>query len=234
MKPLSESLDTVGVFARSVREAALLAGVIARRPGLCTVDPAGVAPRVGLWRTYEWREASRETVGAMDDAARLLAAAGAEVRAAVMPDAFSGLNDAHRVIQYFEMAQALGFEMQRHRERLSPRLRERLEKAEHVTAAEYEAARLAAQRCRAFLRETFNGCDVLLTPAAAGEAPQGLESTGNAVFNRGWTLLGLPCIALPGLRGPQGLPVGVQVVGPYRQDARLLSIATWIERVLPK
>jgi Asp-tRNA(Asn)/Glu-tRNA(Gln) amidotransferase A subunit family amidase len=231
VKPVSESLDTVGVFARSVREAGLLAGVIARRPELCAVR-AIEPPRIGLWPTCEWREASRETVSALDDAARLLAAAGAQVRAAEMPQPFSAINDAHHVIEYFEMAQAFAFEMRAHREHLSQRLRERLDKAAQVTAAQYDEAWITARACRRVMDEVFTQFDVLLAPSATGEAPRGLESTGNAVFNRGWTLLGLPCMTLPGFRGPNGLPVGVQLVA--RQDARLLAIAAWVERMLPK
>ena len=232
IKPVSESLDTVGVFARSVREAGLLAGVIARRPDLGTIKAADAPPRIGLWRTYDWPEAASESVAAIENAAKLLASAGALVRDADMPEPFSAINDAHHVIEYFEMAQALAFEMHNHRERLSQRLRERLQNARQVTSIQYDEAWLAARTCRRLMDEVFTQFDVLLTPAATGEAPQGLESTGNAIFNRGWTLLGLPCMTLPGFRGPQGLPVGLQLVAP--QDAGLLATAAWVERMLPK
>jgi Asp-tRNA(Asn)/Glu-tRNA(Gln) amidotransferase A subunit family amidase len=232
VKPLSESLDTLGVFARSVREAGLLAGVMARRPSLCAVPALERGPRVGLWQTHEWPQAAPETVTALNDAAKLLAAAGAQVRAADMPEPFSVLNKAHHDIEYFEMAQALAFEMRNHRERLSQRLRERLEKASQITAAQYDDAWLTARSCRRLVDDAFTHHDVLLAPAAVGEAPRGLESTGNAVFNRGWTLLGLPCMTLPGFRGPNRLPVGIQLIA--REDAHLLAIAAWVERMLPK
>ncbi len=234
VKPLSESLDTVGVFARSVREAGLLAAVVARRPELGAAGTAASAPRVGLWRTYEWREASPESVAAMDEAAKLLAEAGCEVRAADMPEPFARLGEIHRTIEHFDMVQALAFEIGAHRAQISARLRERLDHGEHVTSTEYEEARRAGRACRDLVGETFGAFDVLLTPAAPGEAPKGLQSTGNAVFNRGWTLLGLPCITLPGFRGPQGLPVGIQLVGAARDDAKLLAAAAWIERNLPQ
>ncbi|HKS63957.1 MAG TPA: amidase, partial [Xanthobacteraceae bacterium] len=74
--------------------------------------------------------------------------------------------------------------------------------------------------------------DVLLTPSAVGEAPEGLDSTGDPTFNRGWTLLHVPCVTVPAGTGPKGLPVGVQIVGPLSQDARVLSAAAFVERAL--
>jgi Asp-tRNA(Asn)/Glu-tRNA(Gln) amidotransferase A subunit family amidase len=151
-----------------------------------------------------------------------------------MPQAFAGLDEAHHAIERFEMADALAYEMQQQRERLSQRLRERVEKGAQVTAADYERAHRTTQACRALMGDVFREYDVLLTLSAVGEAPKGLESTGNAVFNRGWTLLQVPCVTVPGFRGPQGLPVGVQLVGPFGEDARLLAFASWLEQVLRK
>lgn len=225
VKPASESLDTLGVFARSVREAGLLAGVISSRPELCAPEAVSAAPRVGVWRGPEWGEASAETRAAIEGAAKLLAARDVDA-----PAAFSGLLDAHHAIEHFEMVQALAFEIQYHRERVSQRLRGRLAEGARLTSAQYDDAWRVAVTCRTLIAEQFGRCDVLLTPAATGEAPKGLESTGNAVFNRGWTLLGLPCITLPSHRGPRGLPVGIQLVGPYAEDAKLLTAAAWIER----
>ncbi|MCC6780606.1 MAG: amidase [Hyphomicrobiales bacterium] len=236
VKPLSESLDTVGVFARSVREVGLLAAVIARRPELAlgAAEPATGSVRVGLWRTHDWSEALPETAAAMDETTQLLAAAGASMGMADIPQALTRLGEIHRTIEHFEMVQSLAFELAQHRERLSRRLRERLEHAEHITPRDYEAARHDARACRKLLCGAFGQFDVLLTPAATGEAPRGLDGTGNSIFNRGWTLLGLPCITLPGFRGPQGLPVGIQLVGASREDTKLLAVAAWIEKRLPQ
>jgi amidase len=233
VKPLSESLDTVGVFARSVKHAGVLAGVLARRPALLNPDPER-PPRIGLWRTYEWREASRDCAAALEQAARLAAAAGAEVREAQMPQALSEIDDVHHAIEWFEVTDALAYEMQHYSDRLSQKLRERVEKGRGISAADYERAQRAAQSCRRLMQGVFAQFDVLLAPSAVGEAPKGLESTGNAVFNRGWTLLHLPCVTLPGLRGTRGLPVGVQLVGPLGEDARLLAFAAWMEQELTK
>jgi Asp-tRNA(Asn)/Glu-tRNA(Gln) amidotransferase A subunit family amidase len=231
VKPLAESLDTVGIFARSVQEAALLTAVMARRPELMYPAPRPT-PRIGVWRTFEWHEASRDTVAAIEDAARLAAAAGADVREAHMPPELSSVDKAHHAIERFEIVDSLAYEMHRHRNRLSQRLRERLEEGERVAVDDYDQAQCIAQACRELMRGVFNEFDVLLAPSAVGEAPKGLEGTGNAVFNRGWTLLGLPCISVPGFRGSQGLPVGVQLIGAFREDTRLLTSARWMEQAL--
>ncbi len=94
----------------------------------------------------------------------------------------------------------------------------------------YRQALAATQPCRIHLGQVFKDADVLLTPAVCGEAPRGLAFTGDPVFNRIWTFLGLPTVALPGYTGPQGLPVGVQLVGQQGGDDRFLSAAAWIER----
>jgi Asp-tRNA(Asn)/Glu-tRNA(Gln) amidotransferase A subunit family amidase len=231
VKPLSESLDTVGVLARSVGDAALLCAAITGRAGL--TDPFPVqAPRIGIWRTYEWSKASSESIAAVERAASVFAAAGAQVREASMPELLAGLDEAHHTIEYHEMAGSLAFERQQHGDRLSANLSERLEKGRNIVPALYDQALAVADACRRLIAGVFVDFDVLLTPSATGEAPQGLGSTGNAVFNRGWTLLRVPCVTFPAWHGPKGLPVGVQLVGAFREDRKALSIARWAERAL--
>jgi Asp-tRNA(Asn)/Glu-tRNA(Gln) amidotransferase A subunit family amidase len=233
VKPVSESLDTVGVIARTVADVALLAAAITGRSDL-TALACDSPPRVGIWRTYEWGQAAPETAAALDAAARALAAAGATVREAEMHELFSELSAAHREIQSFEMAQALGYEMRHHRDRLSSTLRESIEYGLRCTTETYDSKRAVAERCRKLIDGVFEMFDILLAPSAPGEAPRGLEETGSPVFNRGWTLLWLPCVTLPGFKGPHGLPVGIQLVGRYWQDARTLAIAEWVHRALAR
>jgi Asp-tRNA(Asn)/Glu-tRNA(Gln) amidotransferase A subunit family amidase len=113
VKPLAESLDTVGLFARCVADAGLLAGVIARRPELISIRPSRPS-RVGIWRTFEWTQASQESIVAVEETARLLAESGAEVRVADMPQEVAALDDTHHTIEWFEMVDALSYELQRH------------------------------------------------------------------------------------------------------------------------
>jgi Asp-tRNA(Asn)/Glu-tRNA(Gln) amidotransferase A subunit family amidase len=113
-------------------------------------------------------------------------------------------------------------------------MRSQVETYADLPREQYSAAMQHARECRrefTAFRQT-SGFDVLLTPSAPDEAPVGLESTGSALFNRNWTLLGLPCITLPAGRGPQGLPLGIQLVGDYDEDERLLLVAEWVRRLL--
>jgi Asp-tRNA(Asn)/Glu-tRNA(Gln) amidotransferase A subunit family amidase len=231
VKQVSETLDTVGLLARTVPDVALLAGAISGRPALSAMKQ-GCPPRIGVWRTFELDQAAEETVSVLDAAVAKLAAAGAGVRTADMPDAFSDLGGAHREIQYFEMAHALGFEMRNHRDRISGMLRGQIEEGMRCSPERYENARLIAVRCRKLIAEVFGAFDVLITPSAPGEAHAGLEGTGSAVFNRNWTLLRLPCVNVRAGDGPLGLPVGIQIVGPYLHDAQTLAAAAWVEKAL--
>jgi Asp-tRNA(Asn)/Glu-tRNA(Gln) amidotransferase A subunit family amidase len=115
---------------------------------------------------------------------------------------------------------------------LSSWLKELLKDAEQVTAARYDQARALAAACRAMLAATFGDADAIVAPSAPGEAPTGLAATGDPVFNRIWTLLGVPAINIPCLTGPNGLPVGVQVIGRIGDDARALAVAEWLQQKL--
>ena len=231
VKPVSESLDTVGLIARTVPDVALLAAAVTGRSALAEPSPID-PPRIGVWRTYEWDQAAPETAAALAGAAQRLTKGGAEVRECAMDAVFAELARVHRNIQFYEMARALAFEMRKHREALSVSLRESIEYGMRVTPAVYDASREVVARARERIDAVFSEFDILLAPSAPGEAPHGLESTGSPVFNRGWTLLGLPCVTVPSFTGPHGLPVGVQVVGRYWHDAQTLACAQWVHRGL--
>jgi Asp-tRNA(Asn)/Glu-tRNA(Gln) amidotransferase A subunit family amidase len=231
VKQVSETLDTVGLMARTVADVALLAAAITGRAALAKTTREQ-PPRIGIWRTFELAEAAPETVAALDGAARKLAAAGAAVAEARMHKLFAELGGAHRDIQYFEMTQSLGFELRRHPGDISAMLRGQIEEGMQCTPERYDRSLAIAAQCRELIDKVFAEFDVLLTPGAPGEAHVGLEGTGSAVFNRNWTLLRLPCVSVPAARGPQGLPVGVQVVGRYARDAQMLATAAWVEKAL--
>jgi Asp-tRNA(Asn)/Glu-tRNA(Gln) amidotransferase A subunit family amidase len=232
VKPLADSLDTVGVYARTVDDAAFFAGVLSERPALRHLAIPERAPRFGLYRTPMWDEAEPATAAALDMARAALDRAGAVVEElAIAPD-HQGLTEAQDRIMGFETCRALAYERTRHSAELSPRLAQLLDAGMAVGAAEYDAVRAVAEAARAGLAKFFGGCDAILTPAAPGEAPAGLGYTGNPVFNRMWTLLGTPCAALPAYWGDSGLPTAVQLVGRLGDDARLLGCAAFLERAL--
>ena len=232
VKPLSDHLDTVGALARCVPDAALLVAAVTGRRDLMIERPLVSAPRIGLCRTHDWKEAQPEAVHALEQAAWKLAKAGARVKDADLPPNFAGLVRAQTDIQLYEQSQSLAFEWLNHRDRLSARLIETVEAGLAVAPGQYEAALALARNGRRTLGELFTEFDVLLAPSAKGEAPAGLGATGDPLFSRMWTLLRVPCVSVPCGAGPRGLPLGVQVVGSPGADRETLHAADWVERQL--
>ena len=165
----------------------------------------------------------------LEQSAARLGRAGAEVREVELP---AGLAEAQGVIMSAEAAAALREERQRHGDRMSEVFRSFLSEGERCPPERLREAREKAEQGRRELPRMFAEADVLLTIGAAGEAPLGLEKTGDPAFCRAWTLLCCPCISLPVLTGPAGLPVGLQLVAAPGADDRLLAVAAWIEREL--
>ena len=227
-KMISDTLDTVGVVARSVPDVALFVAALSDRRELLIERPDTDPPRVGLCTTYEWDRAAPETVTVVEDAARRLAKAGAKVRDVTLPSRFAGLVDAQLAIMVREVALCLSHERLVHRDKLSPEMITMVEAGLAVTPERYDAARALARSCRRALGGVFDGIDVVIAPSAVGEAPEGIHATGDPLFNRIWTLLRVPCVHLPVGRGPRGLPVGVTVAGPLAADRATLRAANWI------
>jgi Asp-tRNA(Asn)/Glu-tRNA(Gln) amidotransferase A subunit family amidase len=231
VRPFADSLDTVGVFATTVGDAAFFASIIAGRPDLHMGDEM-FRPRIGLTRTHAWEAAEPATATALDEAAARLRAAGLEVREVALPERWRGLLEAQKIIMAFEAARSHAPEMLTASNHLSVKLRELLEAGALIAPEDYDAAKALVAEARAGFGEVLDGLDVLLTPSAPGEAPEGLGATGDPVFNRMWTALGVPCISVPGLTGPTGMPVGVQVVGRWGDDRRALAASAAIGQSL--
>ena len=232
LKSVSESLDTLGVMGRSVEDCALLVNVCSARtlPDFTAKLPR--APRIGFFRTSRWADASAATHRTLEDAAAALAKAGAQVRDFSLPAEFDRLYDEQVLIMNFEAARSLAHERFQHREGLSDHLRDTLEQHWNTPRSRYDDAMRHARECRAVYADSFADVDVLLTPSAPGEAPEGIAGTGSSLFNRNWTLLGAPCVTLPFGEGDSGLPIGIQIVGRYDDDARVLETAHWVRQAL--
>ena len=224
--PLAPSLDTLGFLVREVRDVPWMAAGLSGASRPASIAELRGPPRLGFCRTDQWPKAEPATQRLIEGAAARLVRAGCEVREI---DAFGGLADVQATIMSAEAAVALRGERERHDAQLSDRFRSFLLEGEHVPRQRLSEARDRAEHGRRELSRVFAEVDALLTPAAAGEAPPGLESTGDPAFCRAWTLLGCPCISLPVLAGPAGLPIGLQLVGAPGGDDRLLSIALWVE-----
>ncbi|WP_332052703.1 amidase [Reyranella sp.] len=228
VKPYAKSLDTLGFFVREANDLALIRAAYGHAPA----DPPRRAPRIGLCRTLWWEQADRDNRKNIETAARSLRAAGARVREWEMPESWQALMTAQNRIMTKEATQSYGVERARFPHLLSPSLTQSLEVGDSVTRAQLADAKKRKRRALKDLAETWERFDFLLTPAAKGEAPAGLGSTGDPMFNRIWTLLGTPCIALPFNTGAFGLPLSLQLVGPLRGDDRLIAGARWVEQHL--
>jgi Asp-tRNA(Asn)/Glu-tRNA(Gln) amidotransferase A subunit family amidase len=226
--PLGPSLDTVGWLARSAADLALLGSVL-----LASFRPPQPIdrPRLAVTRTpYDGLATSEARAAPVDLALRL---ADAEIVELALPAGFTGLNVLHQRLVAIEAARAMADYRDHHADLLTPALRALLASGRRDADA-YPALVAEAEAARAALAGLMAGIDALLVPAATGEAPLGLGSTGDAGFSLFWSLLQVPCATLPFARGPANMPIGVQLVGRFGEDERLLSLATWIaSRIAP-
>lgn len=228
IKPLSDSLDTLGTLTRTVADAALFVSAVSGRDLL--PKPLKQAPRIGLCRTHEWNAAQPETAAAMENIRAALAPAGAKLSEIVLPQVFAGVTQAQIDIMNYEICAALACERLQRYAGLSDKLKRLLENAKQCDAARYDAALELVASCRSQMGQVFAGVDVLLAPSAPGEAPAGLAATGDPIFCRMWTVLHVPAINLPCGLGPHGLPVGLQIIGRRGDDARALAVADWVHQ----
>jgi Asp-tRNA(Asn)/Glu-tRNA(Gln) amidotransferase A subunit family amidase len=231
VKCYSWTLDTVGLFAAGVEDLArglsaitgrqLMYGAMAKpRIGVVTQDFAGAPVASGA-------EAMRAAVAAAERA-------GATVRSLKLPEIVAKAWELHPVVQEFEAHQAFAWEYNVRHDAMEPNLRGRLDVSKGTTPAAYDEAISVAHKARQALADIFGEVDVLLTFSAPGAAPRGLDSTGDAKFNRLWTLMGVPCVNVPAFVAQGGLPVGVQVIAPFGNDARALAAAAFVEAALAR
>ena len=182
--------------------------------------------RVGVSRSPVWREIEPAGEQALDLAARRLEEAGAIVFDLELPQPFNGLHTAQMVIADSEGGVSFLPEYVNANALLSKELKDKVDNVLQITREQLLKAYALADSCRPMLDEMFGEkLDVILTPSSKGEAPVGLHTTGNAVFNQMWTLLHAPNVGVPVCFGPANLPVGVTLVGPRLMDSRLLAIS---------
>jgi Asp-tRNA(Asn)/Glu-tRNA(Gln) amidotransferase A subunit family amidase len=229
--PNADSCDTVGLVARDVRDVAFFAAEMARYPTLRLPEDAialDQTPTIGLCRTHEWERADEHMHRAFEDSARILRAAGARVQEIVLPEPFKGMLEAHTNVVHFEMSRGFADVLERQSELIRPALLERTLKGLQVTGEQYQQAQTLARQCRQMFGDVLGACDVLLAPAATGEAPQGQDYSGDTSMNQVWTLMHGPAISVTGGYGPHQLPLAMQVVGRIDDDARTLLAAHWV------
>ena len=229
MKFAAESRDTIGVITRTVEDADLLTSVLTGRPRMRARDSA---PKIGLCRTHLWEHALPESKHAVEDSAERLARGGAAITEVQLPESFSALAEARTVINPYERARALAFEWNHSRASISAGLTAQIEQGLQISYDRYINSLKRIKECRDAIPSMFGDVDVLLAPAVTGEAPLGLQSTGDTRFQEFWTALHVPAITLPTHKGPHGLPIGIQFVGRIYDDEILLGSAQWAWRKL--
>ena len=237
---LSRTLDHVGLFARSIDDIALLAAQLVGydehdpdtrpRGRIPFVEVAAeeppLPPMFAFVKTPHWERADEDTKKGFAELIEQLGEQVEEIE--LLPSAIDAW-ELHRTIMEAEMAANLEREWEKGRDRLSEQLRAQLERGRNVRAIDYQRARSRIAPIHEGFVELFEQrYDAILTPAAAGIAPEGLDSTGDPAFCTLWTLCGMPAISLPLLQSTNGLPIGVQLVGPRNGDARLLRTARWL------
>ncbi len=235
----SRVLDQIGVFARTVEDAALLAGQLVaydeHDPDTelrahsnfleATLSQPPVAPDLAFVKTPVWDEA--EAV-AQEAFAELVDHLEDRITETALPAGFADAISWHRTIMETDMARSFEREYASAKDSLSATLREMIERGQTHRAVDYNQAVEEIAVLNRLLDHVFERYDAIVTPATTGEAPAGLDSTGNPIFCTLWTLCGVPTISLPLLQGASGLPIGVQLVGPKGDDARLLRTARWL------
>jgi len=235
----SRPLDHIGVFARSVQDLALIAEALIgfdpadpdtrpqARPRLLEVASSEppVAPALAFVRSPYWEQAEEDARGGLEELVDYL---GPRIRALELPEVFAHAVDWHRIIMEADLARSFAREYGRGREQLSDRLVEMVERGLRVKAVDYNDAVARIGELNRLFEARLHGYDAVVTPAVPGEAPSGLETTGDPVFCTTWTRLGAPALALPLLEGDEGLPIGVQLVGRRGDDGRLLRTARWL------
>ena len=229
VKCLAWTLDTVGLFGAGVADLAVALEVLSGRP----MTIGSEAPRrIGIVRQTFAGHADPDGETALDAAIAQLASAGMAVRDIDTPTSLAEAWSAHPTIMSFEAASALAWEFDAERANLPPGIAAELANGRAIAAPEYDEARRIANRGRREAKTLFDDVDAIITYSAPGAAPAGLDWTGDPRFNRVWTLLGTPCVNVPGLWTTAGLPIGVQIVTRFAQDALALDIAARLEGVL--
>ena len=218
-KLFSVTLDTIGWYARSIDDIALLAKIYEISSA---EEPARTGLSLAYCETPYWSRATADGQAAFRATLDKLRAAGASVTELRLGDEFSTINDAKERVMRGEGRVAFLHLHKMAPDKLSPGIQKRMGRTDDLLLRK-------ALDDSAMLRIAFDQIaepfDAVLTPAATGVAPEGLAYAGDPIFNGMWTLLHVPCLSVPVMTGEKGLPIGLQLVGPRFKDARLLAAA---------
>ena len=229
-KAFAPSLDTMGWLANSAQDLELMRAALQGITFERLPDATGLS--LASCQTHEWAFMDASGQFAWDVAHHRLSLAGTPITTLKLPEALSGLLQAQKTVMAYEAAQNLSLEADQWAIQISRPILELVSAGRAIQPENYDEAKRLADHGRRKVLELMGDADALLVPAAPGEAPLAVNGTGDPVFSRVWTLLGLPCINVPGLLGPNGMPVGVQLVGRPNQERRLLAVAEKVHTIL--
>lgn len=229
LKFAAESIDTIGLIARRVEDVSCVTSVLTGRQDYVAI-PLNHPPRIALCKTHLWPLAQSESRECLDLSAAKARAAGATIVEIDLPDYFPELTAARGIINDVERARSLAWEWAHHRELLSEVLQKTMVSGFAIDDADYRSALALVARARVDIASILKPFDIVLAPCVNGEAPVGLHYAGDPSFQALWTLLHLPSITIPAHRGPNGMPVGLQIVAAAGEDDKLLSAALWMQR----
>jgi Asp-tRNA(Asn)/Glu-tRNA(Gln) amidotransferase A subunit family amidase len=233
VKPVAESLDCVGLMARDVQDIELLLQILAPGESVPLLN-SGIAPKVGVYLGPHWETLEPACQSMFLKFQQRMEQCGATTQPLANDTCFEHLAQDQRLIMNFEAARALHYEFSRHSTLLSPALYENLTEGWSTSYAAYRSAQDRAQIARNRFSKVQQSFDLILTPSTQGTAPEGIKNSGTSLLNRSWSLLGVPALNLPIGKAANGLPVGVQLVGAYAQDYRLLAWAGLIQAAVQK
>ncbi len=227
VKVQSETLDTVGVFARSIQHCAAWLAAMNGSPTSLAPDDAGRKLKIGVVTSFD-AYATADMLAAVRHARHTLMTAGHEVVELPLPEPLAQLHTQQMIIQQYESARAYHAERTQHRALLTPAIATALDEGARIADSTYRRAMAAANEARPVADKLFKKCDVWLLPAAPGAAPFGLASTGDPIFNRLASVLHTPSISVPALRDGNGMPLGLQLIGMRGGDQQLFRAAATI------
>jgi len=244
MHPLARPLDHPGIYARSLEDIALMGDVLMVKDPLdldmrghpkgnlveaVAKDAVETAPRIAFVKGPMWEAAEPYMEALFSD---IVAELGSTAREVEMAGIFDDALDCHSTVMMANVVANLGDFVRNTPDQVQKETIRRVKQGYDISAEDYVKAIEFSDTIDAAVEHMFEHCDVIITPAAPGEAPEGIDGTGNAIFQKLWTLTGVPTLTLPKLQGPNRLPIGVQVIGRFGHDADLFRNAMWIENAL--
>lgn len=234
IKAQAPSMDHVGLIARSVDDAAIVAEVLTGFDTGSFSSKLQLKPSIGIFIQPEWEKAEACALEALLETSRFFAAAGARLETIVATQPILDAFYAQPTVLAYEMARSLAWEFSAHPALISEELKRWISQGFSITPDHYLEELKKVEIGRSEISAYFDNYDCFLTLSAPGEAPYGLDNTGDTVFNRLWSALHLPAITIPVCLGSKGLPLGIQIIGRNNSDRNLFAIANWAETILQK